>query len=71
MLFEILDQHAGALKTMGERAIEQANRAGVPAYFMNPSLGEGIIRRMPDGRLERVRLEAGKFIAIETLRLPD
>jgi hypothetical protein len=56
---------------MGERAIERANRAGVPAYFMNPSLGEGIIRRMPDGRLERVRLEAGKFIAIETLRLPD
>jgi hypothetical protein len=67
MLFERLDAHAEALRTMGQRAIEQANKAGAPAYFMDSRLGDGIIRQMPDGALERVVLERGKFVVVETL----
>lgn len=71
MLFQNLDKHAESLRTMGLRAIEDANRAGVPAYFMDPRLGEGVIRRLPNGRLERVKFEAGKFVLVETLAASD
>jgi|GEM_PF-1688155 len=70
MLFQRLDQHAEALRTMGERAIEQANKAGVPAYFMDASLGDGIIRQMPNGTLQRVVLERGRFVVVENLAKP-
>jgi len=57
MLLERTEKIADDLRHMGERAIAQANSAGVPAYFMDPKLGDGIIRRLPNGSLERVRLE--------------
>ena len=69
MLLERTEEIAEELRTMGWRAVEEARRAGVPAYFMKPDLGEGIIRRMPDGTLERVRvLDNGAVQIVETLK---
>jgi hypothetical protein len=68
MLLDLVDKNAEALRTMGVRAIEQANLAGIPAYFMDPRLGEGIIRQMPDGTLQRVEVAVdGEDIVLETL----
>jgi hypothetical protein len=68
MLLDLVDKNAEALRTMGARAIEEANLAGVPAYFMDPRLGEGIIRQMPDGTLQRVEVGPdGKDTVLETL----
>jgi hypothetical protein len=68
MLFELIDKNAEALATMGERAIAQANNAGVPAYFMDDRLGEGVLRQMPDGTLQRVSVDrTGRISLIETL----
>ena len=68
MLLERTEEIAEDLRTMGWRAIEQARRAGVPAYFMKPELGDGIIRRLPDGTLHRVRiLPSGEVSVIEKL----
>jgi hypothetical protein len=68
MLLERTEEMAEELRTMGLRALNQASRAGAPAYFMNPDLGEGIIRRLPDGTLHRVRvLPSGQVEVIEKL----
>lgn len=69
MLLERTDEIADDLRKMGQRALNEASRAGVPAYFMDPRLGEGIIRRLPDGTLQRVELDdAGRDVLIEVLK---
>jgi hypothetical protein len=55
MLFDKIRENAEGLRLMGERAVEQAARAGVAAYYMDPAHGEDIIREFPDGRRERIR----------------
>ncbi len=68
MLLERTDEIAEDLRKMGLRALSQASRAGVPGYFMDPRLGEGIIRRLPDGTRQRVRLDPdGEDVVIEVL----
>lgn len=57
MLFEKARENEAAIRQMGTRAIAAARKAGVPAYYLDPSLGEGIIKEMPDGT--RHRLKAG------------
>ena len=69
MLLERAEEIADELRTMGRRALNEASRAGAPAYFMAPDLGEGIIRRLPDGTLHRVRiLSSGEVQVIEQLQ---
>lgn len=57
MLFEKARENEAAVKQVGARAIAAAHRAGVPAYYLDPALGDGIIKEMPDGT--RHRLKAG------------
>ncbi len=57
MLFEKARENEEAIRQVGARAIAAAHRSGVPAYYMEPALGEGIIKEMPDG--SRHRLKAG------------
>jgi hypothetical protein len=54
ILFEKVRQNAEALRQVGARALEEARRAGVPAYYMDPAYGDDIIREYPDGRRERM-----------------
>ncbi len=68
MLLELINKNADALRTMGEQAIAEANEAGVAAYFMDPARGEGILRQLPDGTLQRVRIViGGDDLVLETL----
>ena len=68
VLLERSEEIADELRRMGRRALDEASRAGVPAYFMAPELGAGIIRRLPDGTLHRVQVEAdGRVIVVEKL----
>jgi hypothetical protein len=57
MLFEKARENEAAIRQMGARAIAAARKAGVAAYYLDPSLGEGLIKEMPDGT--RHRLKAG------------
>lgn len=41
---------------MGFEAIARAKAAGVPSYYMDPAIGDGIIKEMPDG--SRVLLDS-------------
>ena len=51
---------------MGQRAIAESKALGVPAYYMDPTLGAGIIKELPDGTRQRVERTEGNEIVLET-----
>lgn len=56
MLFEKARENEAAVKQVGLRAIAAAHMAGVPAFYLDPALGEGIIKEMPDGTRHRLKV---------------
>lgn len=68
VLFEKLRENADAIRRVGERAVEEARRLGVPCHYMDATICDGIIREMPDGSRQRVELKDGEEIVVETFR---
>lgn len=66
ILTKLIRENAEAISQVGVRALEEAKHAGVPAYYMDPSLGDGIIRELPDGTRERVERRNGWDVVTET-----
>lgn len=66
ILFDRIRENADAIRRIGDRAVEEARRLGVPSHYGDPALGEGIIREMPDGTRQRVELKDGDEIVVET-----
>ena len=64
-LLELLDLKRDDFEQMGERAIESARRDGVPAYYVDASLGQGIIRELPDGTRERIERKGSRRVVVE------
>ena len=52
-------------RTAGRRAIERAKAAGVPAIYRGD--GGELVREMPDGRRQSVRIDAGERVVIGEL----
>lgn len=67
MLLENATRNAEALRTAGKRAIAQAKANGVPVYYMDPRLSDDIIRELPDGTRQRVRVEVDGDVVLGTL----
>jgi len=67
MIFEKARENAEAIKQGGARAIEEAKLVGVPAYYLDPSLGEGIIKELPDGTRQRIKLIDGEDVVVESI----
>ncbi|MCJ2063544.1 hypothetical protein MKK63_12590 [Methylobacterium sp. J-088] len=66
ILTTLLRQNSEAIRRVGTDARDEARRAGVPAYYMDPALGDGIVRDMPDGTCERVERRDGRRTVVET-----
>lgn len=66
MIFEKARENAKAIEQMGQRAIEESKKLGAPAYYMDPTLGDGIIKELPDGTRQRIERIQGEEIVIET-----
>lgn len=66
MLSKLVAEKAEAILQAGARAVEEARQAGAPAYYMDRSLGDGIIREMPDGTRERIRCHEGEDVVVES-----
>ncbi|MDR7040634.1 hypothetical protein J2X36_005417 [Methylobacterium sp. BE186] len=66
MLFDKARRNASTIRQLGARAIEEARKAGVPAFYVDPSLGEGIIKEMPDGTRHRLAKVEGEEIVVES-----
>jgi hypothetical protein len=54
MLIERLKKDDEEITRVGEVAIEEARAAGVPAYYIDETVGEGIVKLMPDGTIHLV-----------------
>ena len=54
VLFDKVHQNAEALRQVGERALADARKAGVPVYYMDDAFGDDIVREFPDGHRERI-----------------
>ena len=60
MLLEKWRENERRVQEVGHTAIAQARAAGVPAYYRDPSLGEGIVKEMPDGRRLLIEDDTGE-----------
>ena len=47
------------LKQFRKRSIQKALTAGLPAYFIDESIGSGVIRVKPDGAMEHIVIQQG------------
>ncbi|WP_264048481.1 hypothetical protein [Methylobacterium flocculans] len=65
-LSKLIAEKAEGIRQVGARALEEARRAGVPAYYMDRSLGDGVIREMPDGTRERIQRHEGEEVVVES-----
>jgi hypothetical protein len=70
MMLEMLHLDAAEIAKVGIRAIEKAHAAGVPAYYVDRALGDGIVKAMPDGTLHLIDSTAGDDVVLRTFR-PD
>ena len=66
MIFDKARENAAEIKKMGRYAIAKSHKAGLPAYYMDPALGEGIIKEMPDGTRHRIALVDSAQVVLET-----
>jgi hypothetical protein len=66
VLFDKIQENAEAIRRVGERAVQEAKKLGVPSHYMDPTLCEGIIREMPDGTRQHVELKNDEEIVVET-----
>jgi len=66
VLFEKIDENAEAIRRVGERAVLEAKRFGVPAHYMDPTLCDGIIREMPDGTRQQIELKNDEEIVVNS-----
>jgi hypothetical protein len=66
MIFAKARDNAEAIHDGGRRALSEARLAGVPAYYMAPDLGKGVVKEMPDGRRHLIQLVDGREVVLES-----
>jgi hypothetical protein len=69
MLLEKAREHAEEIRTAGAEAIKVALAAGVPVYYFDDSVGDGIIKEMPDGSRFRIAIDGGQEVLTEAMPL--
>lgn len=71
MIFRKARENAETIARTGADAVAEAKRLGVPAHYVDPALGEGIIREMPDGTRHRIVRVHGEAVVVESFRPRD
>jgi len=66
MLLDILHQDEESIAQGGPKAIRKALEAGVPVYYIDRALGDGIIKEMPDGTRHLIEVDDGNEIILQT-----
>ena len=67
MLLEKARKHAVEIRQAGAEAVKLALAAGVPVYYFDDSLGESIIKEMPDGTRFRIATDGREEIVAEAI----
>jgi len=56
-----------SLRDSARQALREAKASGTPAYYTDPEWPEGIVREMPDGSRQLVKLENGHEMIVMEL----
>jgi hypothetical protein len=67
VLLEKAREYAEEIRQAGAEAIKVALAAGVPVYYFDGNLGEGIIKEMPDGTRFRIAINGGEEIVTDAV----
>ena len=67
MLLEKARKHADEIRQAGAEAVKLALAAGVPVYYLDDSLGESIIKEMPDGTRFRIAIDGREEIVSDAI----
>jgi len=66
-LIEDLQEDRDKIAQVGAAAIARARLAGVPAYYIDRSVGEGIVKLMPDGTIHLLDSEQADEVVLRTI----
>jgi hypothetical protein len=66
MLLDVLHQDEENIAQAGPKAIKKALEAGVPVYYIDNALGDGIVKEMPDGKRYLIEVDNGEEIILQT-----
>ncbi|GGK39475.1 hypothetical protein [Salinarimonas ramus] len=67
MLFDKARQNELAIRRMGVKAVAEARKAGVAAYYVEPAFGDGIVKEMPDGTRHLIEAANGTDVVIRSI----
>ncbi len=67
MLIEALERDEAKIARTGADALAAARAAGVPAYYVDHSIGEGIVKLMPDGTIHLIDANAQEDVILRTI----
>jgi hypothetical protein len=67
MLMDDLKKDDERIAQVGAVAIATARAAGVPAYYIDDSLGEGIVKLMPDGTIHLIDPDQDEDVVLRTV----
>lgn len=65
MLLDVLHQDEENIAQAGPKAIRKALEAGVPVYYLDSALGEGIVKEMPDGTRYLIEVDNGEEVVLQ------
>lgn len=66
MLLDKARENAAAIRRIGASALEEARKTKSPIHYTDASLGDGIIREMPDGTRHRLMKQNGEEVVVES-----
>lgn len=66
MIIEQWRRNETKVRQAGRIAIKEAHHAGTPAYYYDAKAG-GIVREMPDGSRQLIRIVGGQDIVVQEL----
>jgi ABC-type sugar transport system substrate-binding protein len=66
MLLDVLHQDEENIAQAGPKAIKKALRAGVPVYYIDNALSDGIVKEMPDGKRYLIEVDNGEEVILQT-----
>jgi hypothetical protein len=67
MLIEALEKDEKKIARTGAEALAAARAAGVPAYYIDETIGQGIVKLMPDGTIYLIDPDQDNDVALRTI----
>jgi hypothetical protein len=67
MLIEALEKDEKKIARTGAEALAAARAADVPAYYIDETIGQGIVKLMPDGTIYLIDPDQDNDVVLRTI----